>query len=155
MQEIPIGETGTKLESRKTHSWIQIWIVGVTSFLFILLQSACTVVMAVSGLRLMIGVGAFAAASGLKIFDGPFHVDAIRIPMMTVAVGGSAINLYVIWRMRSLRARSASQWRVRPATPRQKRAESIQIALAVLTLLLVAAELVTHRILYGVFYGAS
>jgi hypothetical protein len=32
------------------------WIIGLTSFLFILLQSACTAVMAISGLRLVIGI---------------------------------------------------------------------------------------------------
>jgi hypothetical protein len=53
--------------------------------------------MAVSGLRLLIGVGSLAAASGLKVFAGTFHADSIRIPMMILAVGGSVINLYVIW----------------------------------------------------------
>ena len=37
------------------------WLIGLTSFLFILLQSACTAVMAISGLRLLIGLGSLEA----------------------------------------------------------------------------------------------
>jgi len=59
------------------------------------------------------------------------------------------VNLYVIWRIRSLRARPASQWRAGAADPAKKRAETIQILLAVLTLLLVAAEWLTHIYLHG------
>lgn len=139
----------TTEEPREQRSWIRSWIVAITSFLFILLQSACTAVMAINGLRLVIGIGSLAAASGLKIFAGAFHADAIRIPMMIVAVGGSLVNLYVIWRVRTLRRRSSSQWRTGPATHKQRRAESIQIALAILTLLLVAAEWFAHIHLHG------
>jgi hypothetical protein len=126
------------------------WIVGFTSLLFILLQSACTAVMAISGVRVLIGLGALAAAAGLHTPAKGFHADAIRIPMMIFAVGGSIINLYVIWRVRSLRARPASQWRVQPVSAKQKRSENLQIALAIVTLILVAAEYATHLIVHGV-----
>jgi hypothetical protein len=125
------------------------WIVGLTSFLFILLQSACTAVMAISGVRVIIGLGALAAAAGLNRPASGFHADAIRIPMMAIALIGSFINLYVIWRIRSLRSRPSSQWRTTPATPKQKRAEAFQIVLAVLTLALVVAEWITHRIVHN------
>jgi hypothetical protein len=125
------------------------WIIGLTSFLFILLQSACTAVMAISGLRLLIGIGSLAfAVSGVKILAS-IHGNAIRVPMEMLAVGGSTVNLYVIWRIRTLRARPSSKWRVEPAPPAKKRAESIQIALAILTLSLVAAEWTIHIILHG------
>jgi hypothetical protein len=125
------------------------WIVSLTSFLFILLQGACTYVMAASGVRIAIGLSALAAAAGLHRPAGGFHADVIRIPMMLVAIGGSLTNLYVLWRLRSLRARPSSQWRVVPAGPRQIRAENTQIALAIITLLLVLAEYLTHRIVHG------
>jgi hypothetical protein len=126
------------------------WIVGFTSLLFILLQSACTAVMAISGVRVLIGLGALAAAAGLHTPAKGFHADAIRIPMLVLAVGGSIVNLYVIWRIRSLRARPASQWRAQPVSGKQKRAENVQIALAIVTLILVAAEYATHLIVHGV-----
>ena len=125
------------------------WIVGITSFVFILLQSACTAVMAISGVRVIIGLGALAAAAGLNRPATGFHADAIRIPMMAIAVTGSLVNLYVIWRIRSLRSRPSSQRRTTPATPKQKRAEAFQIVLAVITLALVLAEWITHRIVHN------
>jgi hypothetical protein len=125
------------------------WIVGFTSLLFILLQSACTAVMAISGVRVLIGLGALAAAAGLHTPAKGFHADAIRIPMMIVAIGGSIINLYVIWRVRSLRARPASQWRMQPVSGKQRRSENLQIGLAIVTLILVAAEFATHLIIHG------
>src|SRR5271154_3176693 len=126
------------------------WIVGVTSFFFILLQSACTAVMAISGVRVIIGLGALAAAAGLNRPASGFHADAIRIPMMVIPVIGSLVNLYVIWRIRSLRSRPSSQWRTTPATPRQKRAEVFQVVLAIVTLVLVLAEWITHHIVHNV-----
>jgi hypothetical protein len=125
------------------------WIVGVTSFFFILLQSACTAVMAVSGVRVIIGLSALAAAAGLNRPATGFHADAIRVPMMVIAVLGSLVNLYVIWRIRTLRARPSSQWRTAPPTTQQKRAEAFQIVLAILTLALVVAEWITHRIVHN------
>jgi len=120
------------------------WIIGLTSLFFILLQSACSAVTALSGLRLLIGIGSLAAATtGVKLLAS-IHGDAIRIPMELLAIAGSAVNLYVIWRIRSLRDRPSSQWRVGPITPAKKRAETIQIALAILTLLLVFVEWTIH-----------
>lgn len=125
------------------------WAIACTSFFFILLQSACTAFMAISGLRLVIGVGALAAASvGLK-FLSALHGAEVRIPMEVAAIAGSVINLYAVWRLRSLRARPAAQWRVTPPTAKQKRSESMQVALAVVTLLLVAAEWSFHIYLHG------
>jgi cytochrome b subunit of formate dehydrogenase len=127
------------------------WLVSLTTFLFILLQSACTAVMAVSGLRLLIGLGSLAAASFIPGFIFFIHTDKIRIPMMVIAVFGSVLNLYVVWRIRSLRARPASQWRVQPVAAKQRRSETIQIVLSILTLLLVVAEILAHYVLLGAF----
>ena len=128
----------------------QSWIVGFTSLFFILLQSACAAVMAISGVRGIIGLGALAAAAGLNRPATGFHADAIRIPMMAIALIGSFVNLYVIWRIRSLRSRPSSQWRISPATGKQKRAEAFQIVLALVTLALDLAEWITHHIVHNV-----
>jgi hypothetical protein len=132
-------------ETRRT------WLLTVTSLIFIVLQSACTAVIALSGVRVAIGLGALAVATfGVHAPAVGFHQDAIRIPMMIAATLGSLVNVYVIWRIRSLRARPSSQWRTQPATPSQRRSEFFQIALAVLTLILVAAEGITHSIIHRI-----
>jgi hypothetical protein len=127
------------------------WIVTATSFIFIVLQSACTAVIAISGVRVAIGLSALAEATfGIHAPAAGFHRDSIRIPMMIAATLGSLINLYVIWRIRSLRARPTSQWRVQPVTSKQRWSERLQIALAILTLVLVAAEWITHPMVHRV-----
>ena len=126
------------------------WLVSATSFFFILLQSACTAVIAISGVRVAIGLSALAEATiGIHAPAGGFHRDVIRIPMMIAATIGSLLNLYVIWRIRTLRARPSSQWRVTPATRKQNRAEILQIVLAIVTLALVLAEYLTHHIVHN------
>jgi hypothetical protein len=123
--------------------------VGLTSLFFMLLQSACTAFMAISGLRLLIGVGALTAATaGMKFLDA-LHGVPLRIPMEIVAIAGSALNLYAVRRIRRLRARPAAQWRMKPAASKQLSSESWQIGLAVLTLLLVAVEWGFHVYLHG------
>jgi len=122
--------------------------VGLTSLFFILLQSACTAFFAISGLRLLIGVGALAAAATELNFLAALHFAALRIPMETVAIAGSVVNLIAVRRIRRLRARPASQWRMKPATPRQLRSESWLVGLAVVTLLLVALEWGFHIYLH-------
>jgi hypothetical protein len=123
--------------------------VGLTSLFFVLLQSACTALFAISGLRLLIGVGALAAAvTGLK-FLAVLHGAALRIPMESLAVAGSVVNLIAVRRVHRLRTRPASQWRMTPATPKQLRSESWQIGLAVVTLLLVVMEWGFHIWLKG------
>lgn len=123
---------------------------NVGSVLFALLQSACTAVLAISGFRVLIGLSALAAASGIYAPATGFHQDAIRIPMMVLALIGSIANLYSVWRVRSLRARPAAQWRVRPVSRDKIRSERLQIALAILTLILLAAEWITHPMVHRV-----
>jgi hypothetical protein len=62
------------------------WLVSMTSLVFIVLQSACTAVIAISGVRVAIGLSALAEATiGIHAPAGGFHRDVIRIPMMIAA----------------------------------------------------------------------
>ena len=70
--------------------------------------------------------------------------------MMVVALAGALVNLYVLWRVRSLRARPSAQWRVQAVTPATRRSELLQFVLAIVTLLLLAAEWITHPIVHRV-----
>jgi hypothetical protein len=121
-----------------------------SGIVFALLQSACTAVIAISGLRVAIGLSALAAAAGIHAPAHGFHQDAIRIPMMVLAFLGAVLNLYVVGKVRRLRSRPASQWRQQPVTKKKLNSERFQIALSVLTLLLLAAEWITHPIIHRV-----
>lgn len=121
-----------------------------SAILFAILQSACTAVIAVSGVRVAIGLSALAAAAGIHAPAHGFHQDAIRIPMMLLAFFGAVINLYVIGKVRHLRNKPAAQWRQQPLTKRKLNSERFQIALSILTLLLLAAEWITHPLIHRV-----
>ena len=124
------------------------WLPSLSSFLFILLQSACTAVIAISGVRVAIGLSALAAVAGIYAPARGFHADAIRIPMMILAFLGATINLYVLWHVRRLRNRPAAQWRQKPLSARKKFSERLQFVLSIITLLLLAAEYITHPMIH-------
>jgi hypothetical protein len=124
-------------------------VVTATSLALAILQSICAAVLTISGIRLAIGLSAFVLAG--TVFYAPlrwFHQDAIRIPMLIVATVGALVDLGVLAWRRRLRAQPAAQWRKREKDAREKRSERLQVALAVLTLLLVGVEAGTHAILH-------
>jgi hypothetical protein len=123
-------------------------IVGRTSLLFALLQSLCTAVLTISGIRVAIGLTALAAASGIWAPAREFHQDAIRIPMLTLAAAGAIVNLAVLAWIWHLRARPSAQWRRREISRKERRSERLQVALAILTLLLVGLESWSHVIVH-------
>jgi heme/copper-type cytochrome/quinol oxidase subunit 2 len=123
-------------------------ILNRGSFLFALLQSLCTAVLTISGIRVAIGLTALAAASGIYAPATGWHQDAIRIPMLIVATAGALVNLAVIFWIWRLRSRPSAQWRRRELTPKEKRSERIQVVLAVVTLVLVALETWTHPMVH-------
>jgi hypothetical protein len=122
--------------------------LGVSSFLFALLQTICPALVAIGAVRVFIGLGALAAAAGTSAPLRVWHGDSIRIPVMLIAGLGAALNLFVIWHVRRLRARPAAQWRITPLTAGKLRGERVQIVLAVLTFVCLAAEEITHAILH-------
>lgn len=122
--------------------------LGSASLAMALLQSLCTAVLTISGIRVAIGLTALAAASGIYAPAKGFHQDAIRIPMLMVATAGAFINLAVLAWIRHLRSRPSAQWRRRPLSPKQKRSERLQIVLAVVTLILVGLETWTHSLVH-------
>ncbi len=126
----------------------RLWWINATGLMFAILQSACTAVLAVSGFRVAIGLSSLAIAAGTHAPAKGFHADSIRIPMMLLALIGALANLYMLWRVRSLRARPASQWRMQPLSSAKKRSERLQFALSILTLLVLAAEWITHPMIH-------
>ena len=106
--------------------------------------------LAISGIRVAIGLTALAAASGTYAPARGFHQDAIRIPMLILGGLGALINLAVLAQIWRLRKRESANWRRRTITDKEKRSERLQIVLAVITLLLVAAETVTHHMIHRV-----
>ena len=124
-------------------------LINWSALLFAALQSVCSAFIALNGVRLLIGVGAFAAASGVLNLADRMHIDAIRIPMMVLALAGSVLNLVILWQIWRLRRRPASAWRQKVVPKQKKTSEWIQFTLSILTLFLLATEFFAHRILFA------
>ena len=148
VKPVPPSSAAADLGAEKSSQARAAKALGGASLLIAFLQSLCTAVLTISGIRAAIGLTALAAASGMYAPARGFHQDAIRIPMLTLAAAGAFINLTVLAWMRHLRSRPSAQWRRRERTPRQKRSERLQVLLAILTLILVALETWTHPMVH-------
>jgi hypothetical protein len=130
------------LDSRKLST------LSGASLIVALLQSLCTAVLTISGIRVAIGLSALAAASGIYAPARGWHQDAIRIPMLILATAGAVVNLAVLAWIRHLRSRTSAQWRRREPSEKERRSERLQILLAVVTLILVGLETWTHPMVH-------
>lgn len=115
-------------------------LVAWSSFFFAVLQSVCGAIVAVDGLRLAIGIGSLALTTGAGAAMVRFHQDAIRLPMIVIALLGSLLNVAILMHVRHLRRRPSAQWRIKPLGSHEKRVELAQLVLAVVTLLLIGVE---------------
>jgi hypothetical protein len=113
------------------------------------IQSVCSAFLALHGIRLLIGIGALVLASSTWRLAERLHVNAIRVPMMLIALLAALLNLAALWQVRRLRARPASAWRQQPVTAAKRRSENLQLVLSVATLALLAAEWIAHFHLKG------
>lgn len=136
-------ESRTEIEEPK-----MMRVVSGASFLFALLQSLCTAVLTLSGIRVAIGLGALAAASGIYAPARGWHQDAIRIPMLILAAAGAIVNLAVLAWIWHLRSRPSARWRKREIGRKERRSERLQVALAIVTLALVGLETWTHPMVH-------
>lgn len=104
-------------------------------------ESACLAMVGLSGVRVAIGLTSLIAAAGPA---KGFHRDSIRIPLLTIGTIGALLSLLLLWNERRLRSNPSAAWRIQPYTKSQRRQRRLQLWLAVLTLLLVAGEVITH-----------
>lgn len=121
----------------------RLW-VSWSSLLFAFLQSVCTFLMAMAGLRLIIGVGSLALSAEATALLDRMHANWLRIPMVGLAFAGAALNFIAIVQIRRLRARPASQWRQAPVAAGKLRMERWQLALSLITFALIAFEEAFH-----------
>jgi hypothetical protein len=123
-------------------------LAGLTAFVFAILQSICSAVVALSAVRVAIGLSALAVVSGTYAPARGFHQDSIRIPMLILAGLGALVNLAVLIRVWRLRARTSARWRRRAISAKERRSEGVQFILAVVTLLAITAEVITHSMIH-------
>jgi hypothetical protein len=142
-------ETLPELSVRQADGSQVLQTLNWSSFGFAVLQNMCAAFLALNGVRLAIGLGSVATAGGVFPTLFKFHTDAIRVPMMAVALTGAIVNLLALWQIKRLRNRPSAQWRRMPLSSKQRRSEGLQFALSIVTLLLLAIEYFLHRALHG------
>ncbi len=106
-------------------------------------ESLCVAAVGLSGVRVALGLTSLLAAGAGGPAKG-FHQEAIRVPLLTIGAVGALVSLLLLWNEEKLRRNPSAAWRLRPLTAEQKRRRWFQLGAAVLTLLLVVAEVVTH-----------
>ena len=109
------------------------------------IEAACAAVVAAKSSALFVGAGAFASSA----FIHWAHQPAVRYPLLGFAALGAGINLAAMWRAWRLRRNPASQWRLQPLTRREKLRIRFVVGISLLTLALLAAEVLAHRSLFG------
>jgi len=106
-------------------------------------ESICVAAVGLSGLRVAIGMSSLIAATA----GGPargFHREALRVPFLVIGPIGACLTLLLVWNEDRLRKNPAAAWRVRPLTRSQRRRRAINVSAALVTLLLVVAEVISH-----------
>ena len=111
------------------------------------IQAVCAGVVALSGIRTVLGFSSLIAATAAGPATG-FHANPFRVPMLALAGAGAVVNLLLFWNAERLRRNPSARWRIRPLTRKQSLGKWIQFSSSVLTLLLIAAEVITHPLFH-------
>ncbi len=106
-------------------------------------ESLCVFAVGLSGVRVALGLSSVIAATAGGPAQG-FHRSALRIPFLAVGTIGALLSLLLLWNEEKIRRNPSAAWRLQPLTAQQRRRRWLQLGLAVLTLMLVLAEVVTH-----------
>ena len=68
--------------------------------------------------------------------------------MLALAGAGAFVNLGLLWNAERMRRNPAARWRIRPLTKKERLEKWLQLGASVLTLLLIAGELLAHPLFH-------
>lgn len=132
--DLPPGKVGSK-PGRLLLTWGALVLAAA--------ESLCVAAVGLSGLRVALGLSSLLAAGASGPAHG-WHREAIRVPLLTIGTVGALLSLLLLWNEEKLRGNPSAAWRMKPLTPKQRRVRWFQLSAAIVTLLLVMAEVVTH-----------
>ena len=108
-----------------------------------LVQGICATAVFLSGIGTALGFSSLVAATAAGPATG-FHVNRFRIPMLALAGFGAVVKSAAFMERRTHPQNPAARWRMRPLTRKERWEKWIQLGASVLTLLLIAGELLAH-----------
>lgn len=109
--------------------------------LLAIFQSGCAILVLIQ--RIAVPLGLVSLAS-VQHHDRAIHSDPVRLPILAVAAVAAALNLYVLGNAWRLRRRPEAAWRRKPLARREKLRNGWVLVSSLLTLALVAGELLIH-----------
>ena len=136
---MPESDLSTETTSSKRGSLLLTW----GALALAAAESLCVAAVGLSGVRVALGLSSLLAAGASGPAHG-FHREAIRVPLLTIGAIGALLSLLLLWNEEKLRRNPSAAWRMKPLTPKQRRVRWFQLTAAIVTLLLVVAEVVTH-----------
>lgn len=118
-------------------------LIGWASLALAAVQAICVAAVALSGVRVLLGMTTLLAAGAVGPAQG-FHRNALRLPILWIAGLLAALNLLLLWNEDRIRRSPSAQWRLQPLTSRQRRSRWMQLGTSVASLVLILAEVVSH-----------
>jgi ABC-type uncharacterized transport system permease subunit len=68
--------------------------------------------------------------------------------MLALAGLGALVNLVLLWNAERIRRNASARWRMRPLTRKERWEKLIQLSASIITLLLIAGELLAHPLFH-------
>jgi len=120
--------------------------IGVGSVVFAILGAPCAVFTLLSPWAVALGIGGlFGATSALWVFDQ----DPLRGSLLTLATLGASANLYTVWHAGTLRRQAQRGEQAVLMSTLDRRRTLLVTGASVLTILVVAFEVVAHIIYHS------
>lgn len=117
------------------------------AFFLATIEAACLIVVTAG----RTGIALSAISASVTSWIAFLHRDIFRIPALLLAIIGSMINLWILWRSHRLRNAPSAAWRKRSLTAKERWRISIVLVLSVLTLFTAAFEIHFHRLIHHSF----
>jgi ABC-type uncharacterized transport system permease subunit len=121
--------------------------ITVGSLGLAIIQGVCATAVFLSGIGTALGFSSLIAATAAGPATG-LHANRFRITMLAFAGLGAAVNLMLLWNAERIRRNPSARWRMRPLTRKERWEKWIQLGASVLTLLLIAGELLAHPLFH-------
>jgi hypothetical protein len=118
-------------------------LIGWASLALAAVQAICVAAVALSGVRVLLGMTSLLAAGAAGPAQG-FHRNALRLPVLWIAGILAVLNLLLLWNEDRIRRSPSAQWRLQPLISRQRRSRWMQLGTSVASLVLILAEVVSH-----------
>lgn len=148
-KRIPQRDDGCSTYARSLRTWggMRGILLGWSSLFLAAIESLCAAAVALSGVRVLLGMSSLIAATAAGPAQG-FHREVFRVPILWASGVLAVLTLWLLWNEHRIRQNPSAQWRLQPLTPKQRRQRWMQLVTSIVALLLILAEVITHPLFH-------